>query len=202
MKSYPHILGPSKAPHDWCLGFYKYDGSNVRFEWSKKRGWYKFGTRTQLIDEKDQVFGEAIPLFMNTLSEGVEKVLRDRYRERDNAIVFAEFFGEKSFAGVHTPGDPKQVVLFDVNPHKMGIIGPKEFVKNFGHLKSARVVYEGNFNNQLVEDVRQGRIEGLNEGVVCKGGSGHDLWMRKIKTLAYMERLKRLYVDGWERFWE
>ena len=202
MKSYPHILGPSKAPHLPCLAFYKYDGSNMRFEYSRKRGWYKFGTRTQLINELDPVFGEAIPIFFETLAEGVEKVLRDRYRERESAIVFAEFFGQKSFAGTHLAGDPKELVLFDVNPYKDGILGPREFVKSFGHLKSAQVVYEGNFNDQLVDDVRNGRIEGLVEGVVCKGGSGHSLWMRKIKTNAYRERLERLYTEGWEKYWE
>ena len=77
MKQYPHIVGPSKAPREHCIAFYKYDGSNVRFEWSKKRGWYKFGTRTQLIDENVEIFGQAIPVFKNTLAEGIEKVLRD-----------------------------------------------------------------------------------------------------------------------------
>jgi hypothetical protein len=50
MYRYPEIDGPSKAPHEHCLAFDKLDGSNMRFEWSPKRGWYKFGSRGQLID--------------------------------------------------------------------------------------------------------------------------------------------------------
>lgn len=57
MKDYPSIPGSSKAPQLPCIAFKKYDGSNIRAEWSKKRGWYKFGTRTQLIDKTDLVFG-------------------------------------------------------------------------------------------------------------------------------------------------
>jgi hypothetical protein len=41
------------------------------------------------------------------------------------------------------------------------------------------------------------------EGVVCKGGmGGDDLWMVKIKTHAYMERLKNAFADRWEDYWE
>ena len=134
MKEYWHIPSSSKAPRLPCMAFYKYDGSNCRFEYKRKRGWYKFGTRTQLINEQDPVFGVAIKVFHDTLAEGIERVLRDKYRERESAIVFAEFFGQRSFAGTHHPEDSKELVLFDVNPHKMGILGPREFVKNFGHL--------------------------------------------------------------------
>ena len=43
----------------------------------------------------------------------------------------------------------------------------------------------------------------VGEGVVCKGGSGGpDLWMAKIKTYAYMERLKQAFADRWEDYWE
>jgi hypothetical protein len=39
--------------------------------------------------------------------------------------------------------------------------------------------------------------------VVCKGGSGAaDTWMVKIKTYAYMERLKQAFADRWEEYWE
>jgi hypothetical protein len=45
--------------------------------------------------------------------------------------------------------------------------------------------------------------DGVVEGVVCKGGSGGvDVWMVKIKTYAYMERLKQAFADRWEEYWE
>ena len=68
MKQYPEISGSNKAPIGaQCLAFVKYDGSNLRWEWSPKKGWYKFGTRTRLFDHTDEIFGEAIPLFQDTL---------------------------------------------------------------------------------------------------------------------------------------
>jgi hypothetical protein len=48
--------------------FDKLDGSNLRFEWTKKRGWFKHGTRTRLFDETDPVFGGAIAMFDNALA--------------------------------------------------------------------------------------------------------------------------------------
>jgi hypothetical protein len=81
-------------------------------------------------------------------------------------------------------------------------VGPRQFVDDFGHLDAARVVFQGKLTGQLAEDVRRGRF-GVEEGVVCKGGrGGADLWMVKIKTHAYMEKLKQAMADRWEDYWE
>ena len=65
-----------------------------------------------------------------------------------------------------------------------------------------KVVYEGKFTGQFAEEVRTGKF-GVAEGVVCKGGTGGtDIWMAKIKTYAYMERLKASFAKRWEDFWE
>ena len=82
------------------------------------------------------------------------------------------------------------------------MIGPERFVADFGHLPIARVVYRGKLTGKFAEDVRTGKY-GVSEGVVCKGGSGGpDLWMAKIKTYAYLERLKRAFGERWEDYWE
>jgi hypothetical protein len=63
-------------------------------------------------------------------------------------------------------------------------------------------VYEGRPTGKFAEDVRLGRY-GVAEGVVCKGGEGGaDLWMCKIKTYAYLERLKKAFAERWEDYWE
>lgn len=206
MKEYPSILGPQGDFGKACIAFSKLDGSNLRFEWTPKSKWAKFGTRTRLFDQNDPVFGSAVGLFMTTLAEGVEKVIRDtkEYRNNERVTVYCEFFGPTSFAGLHDlvlPNDPKEIVLFDVNLHKKGILGPREFVKSFGHLKIPPVVYEGNFNQQFIDDVRQGKYR-VVEGVIAKGGSGHDLWMRKVKTFAYLDKLKQVFKEGWEKYAE
>lgn len=68
-------------------------------------------------------------------------------------------------------------------------------------LHIAGVVYEGKLTGKFAEDVRTGQY-GATKGVVCKGGSGDGLWMVKIKTYAYMERLKQAFAGRWEEFWE
>ena len=90
-------------------------------------------------------------------------------------------------------------------------MGPREFINNFGHLEgSAEVIYEGNMNQPLIQSVMNGTLEGLEsklpakqpviEGVVCKGGSGHQLWMRKVKTAEWKLELKKRRPDDWEQF--
>lgn len=210
MKEYPHILGPNKAPHLPCVAFYKYDGSNLRFEWTYKSGWGKAGTRHRLFDISDPEFGPAIPLFMNKYGYALEKIFMESkvYRGTKQATVYCEYFGPHSFAGQHDPiklgvesNDPKDVVLFDVNIHKKGFVGPRDFIRNFGHLPIAQVIYEGNLNEEFIRDVKEGKYP-VFEGVVCKGGEGHKLWFRKIKTLAYLDKLKAMYQNEWSKYWE
>ena len=116
--------------------------------------------------------------------------------------MFTEFLGPNSFAGLHRADDPKRLVLFDVWAEGFGMLGPRQFVADFGRLSSARVVYEGKLTGQFAEDVRTGKY-GVAEGVVCKGGrGGPDLWMVKIKTYAYQARLKQAFAERWEDYWE
>lgn len=204
MKEYPHIQGPSKAPRLPCIAFYKHDGSNIRAEWQRKRGWCKFGTRHQMIDKTHPVFGSAVDLFHETIATVIDPILKSEYRSCEEFMAFCEFLGPNSFAGTHVDSDPKELVLFDVNIYKKGILSPREFVKLFGNLPvSAKVVWEGNFGPDLISRVRCDNMPvPLNEGVVCKGGSGHDLWMAKIKTQKYLERLKMKFGKDWEKYAE
>lgn len=203
MYQYPSILGPNKAPHLPCIAFEKLDGSNLRWEWSRKQGWNKFGTRRHLFDHTDETFAPAIKMFLDKYGDALVKVVKDSkaYRNADKFIAFTEFFGPNSFAGQHLAADEKKLVLFDVEIHKKGLVSPRDFINDFGHLEIPKVVYEGVLNDSLVADVKAGRYP-VYEGVVCKGGSGHDLWMRKIKTAAYMARLKQVFPENWEEFGE
>ncbi len=203
MKEYPSIPGPPVhgAPNMRGWAFYKYDGSNLRVEWSKKRGWHKWGTRTHLFDHTDPTFGQAPAIFTAQFAEPLEKAIRDNFKGRDRAIAYLEFFGPNSFTGKHKTEDPKELVLIDVNVHQMGFIGPEKFLEVFGHLKRAEVVYEGIIDHQFIQDVRDGKYP-VVEGVVCKGGDRHKLWMMKVKTMAYLAKIKATYQAGWEKFWE
>jgi hypothetical protein len=203
MKTYPSIPGSKQSPiGTHCTAFYKYDGSNLRWEWSKKQGFYKFGTRTRLFDATDPVFGGAIPLFMDTVAKPVEARLLDAYgKGLEQFIVYTEFLGDSSFAGNHVPEEEKYLRLFDVSVYKKGMIDPVRFVELFGEFDfTAAVVYKGTLTREFVTDVQKGAYP-LNEGVIAKGGTGHGLWMVKIKTDSYLARLKQ-NLPNWQDFWE
>lgn len=190
MKAYPSI--PRDFQEFDAYVFDKLDGSNLRWEWSKKSGWYKSGTRTRLFDETDLVFGGAPEVFRRTLAEPLEKVARDNRWER--MIAFTEFWGPRSFAGVHEPDDPKTLTLFDVNPHKKGILGPREFLKLFEHLDIPRFLGTQRWTRGFVQKVRNGELEGVTEeGVVGKGGEGHKLVMAKAKTQVWIDKVLARY---------
>jgi hypothetical protein len=196
MKEYPSILSSNGNNHTEFRSyvFDKLDGSNLRFEWSRKRGWYKFGTRTRLFDESDEVFGEAIPLFNNTLADHLTKVARDN--RWDQCIVYAEFWGNNSFAGIHVPEDVKNLTVFDVAVLRKGILGPKQFLDLFDHLPIPNYLGQINWTRGFCDKVRAGLIEGVTfEGVVGKAGEGHKLIMRKAKTQKWVDAVLARYGE-------
>lgn len=208
MKTYWEIPGPSKAPQLPCIAFYKHDGSNLRFEWSRKTDWNKFGTRytvvsTGTLDDSNEQWGSAVPVFYRDFADQLERAFRDNkaFRGIQQATAYFEYFSESSFCGWHDYDELRQhgrLVLIDVNIHKKGFVLPRDFVKHFGHLDIAEVVYEGNFSKQFVQDVREGKYDHLVEGVVAKGVNKkkgknpvHGLWMAKAKTQQWLDDLKK-----------
>lgn len=186
MKSYPSIP-KFKCGNIKLYTFDKLDGSNIRVQYSRKRGWYKFGTRTRLLDESDEIFGPAIPLFKETLAEPLEKIIVDqRWQE---VVVFGEYYGSQSFAGLHEKDDPKQITIFDVNPFKKGLLSPQEFLKLFEQY-GPRFLGLMNWTAGFVEQVRNGEIEGISfEGVVGKVIHNNKFIMYKAKTQAWIDKV-------------
>jgi len=201
MEQYPEIPGAKKAPlGEKCIAFYKYDGSNLRWEWSKKRGWHKYGTRTELFGSNHPLWGQALPLFREIEEDIVQRVQASdkRFRSIERITAFTEFFGPSSFAGVHDEKEPKQLKLIDVYLFKQGMMSPRWFVETFGDAPyAAQVIYEGNLNMEFIRDVRAGKYP-VWEGVVAKGED----FRVKIKTEAYMLKLKEVYGLNWEKFSE
>ena len=214
MLHYPKIPGSKDSPSGRCVAFEKLDGTNLHWSWERDFGWHAFGTRRdefQLTPDGIAVFASAHPgleeaprVFLDTLAEPLASVLCEHpgYRERPAYKVFTEFLGPNSFAGKHHANDPKQTVIIDVWADGYGFVAPEEFVADFGHLPTPRVVYRGKLTGSFLEAVRLGKHD-VAEGVVCKGGSGGaDVWMVKVKTFAYLERLKASFGAKWEDFWE
>lgn len=198
MKSYPSITYPGKKGVGKTLHtFAKLDGSNLRFEWTKKKGWHKFGTRRRLFDETFPVYGPAIPMFRERLAEKLESAFREN--RWDKAIVFCEYYGPQSLGGQHVEDDPMELTLIDVNPYKRGILPPVDFLKMFGEVGPHYLGYL-KWSVELIEQVHRGELEGASfEGVVGKGMEGKVLKMHKTKTEAWKEAILERY--GEERGW-
>ncbi len=195
MKSYPSI--PKDIIDIDIYAFDKLDGSNIRAEWHPKKGFHKFGTKTRLLDPNEKPFGQAVELIKNKYEELNSIFSRERY---PSAISFFEFGGPESFAGNHGEG-PHDVVLFDVNPFKKGILPPNEYLKLYGHLDIAKLLYHGKANAPFVQSVENGTLQGMTfEGVVCKGMNKKLLTMFKIKNRAWIEKLKEQCKDNEQLF--
>lgn len=213
MKEYPSIPKVlDKFIGEDCIAFFKYDGSQIKVEWSPKRGWYKFATRGHLFDKSDANFGVAVDVFEKNHSKTLTKAILEHYPKAEGAIAFLEFLGPNSFAGLHDPwvlkvehNDPKELILFDINIHKKGIVSPEDFVAKFSGPRSAHVVYRGKLDEEFIKNVREKQLEGfpdLDEGVVCKGGEGHSLWQCKIKTWDYLKKIQKFFGSSYGRYWE
>ncbi len=202
MKHYPSIT--KEVRHDVHIyAFDKLDGSNIRAEWNNKRGFYKFGTKNQLMDQNSKPFGCAIPLVKDKYESALAEVFKQHGWK--DAICFFELWGPSSFAGQHDFTEKLDVTLFDVNPFKEGILEPHEFIKFFGHLDIPKVLYEGLVTVDLFDKVKQSTLPGMSlEGVVCKGASDTNAKMPimfKIKSKAWLDKL-RVYCNGNENLFK
>jgi hypothetical protein len=199
MKTYPSIT--KEIRHDvYIYAFDKLDGSNIRAEWNNKKGFYKFGTRTQLIDDKTMPFGRSISMLRDKYESDLAMVFKERGWK--DSICFFEYWGPSSFAGTHNFEEKMDITLIDVNPYKQGILPPTQFIKYFGHLDTAKVLYEGHVSTDLFDKVKQSTLPGMTfEGVVCKGASTNNANMPvmfKIKSQAWLNRLNE-YCKGNEK---
>lgn len=207
---YPKMPGSSAAPLKPCVAFEKYDGTNLHWVWDSELGWHAFGTRRDRFDLDHQgvtAFNmahpgleQAAPLFL-ALADDLTKSIRQRDNYQSSEIVvFTEYLGDNSFAGKHLSSDAKRLVLIDVQVAN-GFLDPETFVRDFAVFPIARVVYRGKLTGKFSSDVRAGKFD-VSEGVVCKGGETGGVWRVKIKTDAYMQRLKQAFAERWEAHWE
>jgi hypothetical protein len=214
MLYYPKIPGSRNCPDGQCIAFEKYDGTNLHFDWDRDFGWHAFGTRRDVFNlteagikefqDKHQHLSGCTEVFKNQWATELERVFIDRpqYQAFQEIKVFGEFLGQNSFAGLHRADEQKEIKLFDVWLEGFGFISPTQFVADFSHLPIAKVIYRGKLTGKFTEDVRAGKYQ-LDEGVICKGGTGgEDIWMVKIKTNAYMSKLKQAFAERWEDYWE
>lgn len=191
MKTYPSI-NTNILLDEYVYLFDKLDGSNLRFEWDKKKGFYKFGSRSKLIDQNTPILGEAIDLFMSTHAP----ILHQRFKERsvEKSICFGEFFGESSFAGQHQKEEAKKILLFDISIHRKGFLNPQDFLELSKEVPSAPLLYEGMLTKEIIHKIKNSLLENMSkEGVIAKinNPKNNGPIMFKIKTYQWLEMLKK-----------
>jgi len=186
----------------YIFAFDKVDGSNFRAEWNRKlskksnftNGFRRFGTRQDRIKSLKDPYYEGVEIFKNKFSEPLNKMFLENktFRHIDTITVFGEFFGPKSFAGMHDWSEKHDIKIFDVFFEKKGFLSPSEFLKAFEKLDICKLSFAGIFSENYLGLVEK-NVLNLQEGVVCKGVENQEVFMFKIKTLKWLQKVKDLY---------
>lgn len=199
MKSYPSIptigmhsinnqvkLPFDLSKQDW-IGFDKLDGSLIRVKWSTSKGLHDFGRKNGLLDHSNPSLLEA-PEIIEREYHFLNTVFREYGWMR--AVVFFEFLGPNSFAGVHEE-EKHSVHIIDISVHKKGFIEPKELTY-LDAVGGAQVVHRGPVTKELLKDISQGAHKGVTfEGVVFKRNTKKGVrQMFKSKSEAWYRKLK------------
>lgn len=203
MKSYPSI----STDVDFSVSYHmfdKLDGSNIRAEWSPKRGFYKFGSRTQLLTPDQKPLWPVVERIMsldNALGSALLKIKAER------AVCFFEWHGPSSFAGRHIDSpDDMDIALLDVSVYKKGLLLPGAVLalaKEAG-VKTPKLLHVGKIDQGFLDDIRQGRLSGVSfEGVIGKGPFDQTQGgpvMFKHKSQAWYDRLKEFCAGDTQMF--
>lgn len=198
MKQYPSI--PHLSMIDATTTFYvfdKIDGSNIRAEWSKKKGFHKFGSRKVLLSAESNL--ALAKTLIEEQTDEISKVLTS-LRIQD-AILFFEYYGDNSFAGFHEEGnaDNKRVYLLDVDVYKQGFLHPKDFVSSFQNILTPTLLAHQPLTEELLRSVRQSTLEGMTrEGIVAKAFAGRQKphTMAKYKSQEWLDSVKIKYGEN------
>ena len=187
MKSYPSIpYGTVSDDIFYC--FDKLDGSCIRAEWSKQKGFYKFGTRKHLITSEDGFLCEAPDLILTRYGDSLSK--RFQEIECDRAVAFFEFVGPKSFAGMHFE-EKHEVVLIDVSRDRIGFPTGQEFYNLYGDLGVPAMLHHGVVSEAVIESIRSSNLQGMTfEGVVFRGQVN-----KKKPMPVYFKQKSRAWLD-------
>jgi hypothetical protein len=220
---YPKMTDSKNCPLKKCWAYEKLDGTNIHWCWNQKDKFYAFGTRRDrfpLTTDGERDFNVAHPGLEEVVStflggpiiEKLDDVLMREYGRYflnlnksdpiSEIILFTEFRGPRSFAGQHQREDKKTHYLIDVQVDGK-MLPPGKLRWDFYGISDwmPKLVYNGKFTGDFVEKVRKGHYN-VDEGVVIKGVVDSEVYMCKVKTDAYMERLKVQFKSNWKNYWE
>jgi len=87
MQDYPSLERGVVLKGRPIYAFDKLDGSQIRVEWGKKKKFWKFGTRKQLINEKDKEWGEVVGLVIEKYEKDLHDVFSGMRTPRKRATL-------------------------------------------------------------------------------------------------------------------
>jgi len=188
MQQYPSIGKGIIQDVDYYI-FDKLDGSNIRVEYSLKKGFDKFGTRKKLMSDDSGILNQSKELIM-----GYEKAVYDIFKKHrwENGTLFFEFHGPNSFAGFHDETDTFKVSLIDAHIGRIGYLPPKEYIKAFdGSVEMSDFLLISKFNRTMIEKIKTGTLDGVTfEGVIGKAVVRNKIVRCKVKNQAWIDKLK------------
>ena len=190
MKTFPSIR-QSRKPFKAHI-FDKLDGTNLRFSWNKKERWYEYATRTRPLPADHKLYQIGYEIFLNKFADKIVSVAsRNNWKRLD---VFFEFYGENSFAGRHYLNEKQTISMIDLAPNTRGFLNPLEFLELFNDLNIASYLGEADWNEDYIEAVRTGLVEGITfEGVVAKAENKQR--MAKAKTQKWIDKVIAEYGE-------
>lgn len=191
MKQYPSI-GTKIVPNEYYALFEKLDGSNIRAEWTAKKGFNKFGSRKRLLDpNSDDVLSGAI-ILLRQREDFIDSFLRGKGVKE--CTMFFEFYGPNSFAGSHSDDISNMNLTFiDVTVNKRGFLKVSDLVDWYSVIGGPKQVYVGSVTNFIIEQIREGKLPGISqEGVIARPlKESYALKPAKIKTKEWLEKVKK-----------
>ena len=150
MLEYPTI--DKIVRREQCYVFDKIDGSNIRAEWNREKGFWKFGRRHGLLDASTPILLRAPQLIEWKYKLAVARALKSARVHK--AVLFFEFYGEHSFAGNHDVTDIHDVILIDASFDMKTLVEPREFCKVFSEVQHVTLLAHQQFSAELESAIR------------------------------------------------
>lgn len=213
--SIPRFQDDGTLKGEIVWGFNKLDGQNFSVTYNPKTTKFgPFGSRTTLVDETSDQFGNTVKWFKNSNYEEIlNRIVRthrgkhDIFNGIDEITFFFEWYGEHSFAGRHQDGDEMRLALTDVFLKKKGYMEPKDYYNLFNGsgVELPDLIYTGPFDSEIIEKVQNNdwtsenpEFPTVKEGVVFKRSTmmkGQRRPSVKVKTKWWINKLHSMYSE-------
>lgn len=198
MQQYPSIDKQIIKGQDYYI-FDKLDGSNIRVEFSVKKGFDKFGTRKKLMSDDSGILNQSKDLILKN-----EDIILNIFKKNkwQAGTLFFEFYGPNSFAGFHEELDDFKVSLIDAHINNKGYLEPKEYLKAFeDKIEISPLLHVGKLNSSTIEKIQNGTLEGMTfEGIIGKAFLKNKHIRCKVKNKQWIDKLKNRYGEDSKMF--